>query len=441
MTNPFVDKERSTFLTTKVASSVQLSLLPAWPRDHKELPVVELDVDWVRFSTLNHRTKAEQIREIQQSGNQTLFSANPLGKAAQEAQYKILKQQEGFEDLKTDLAERGQQEYAVVTAEGVLINGNRRAAAIRSLLHDDHNVGAKYIKSIVLPADASNDEILALETELQIAKDFKEQYSWVNEGLLIEELYEKHNHDFAMVARLMHRDAKHVKDTYEKVQQLNQLVSLSDGAYLHVDFIENESAFNELAQAVKNREDGAKQGIRATYFLGTLAGVNYRDLRHLRRDDAAELIEQEFKATPELKSILETIVQPGQAKNDADTLIDGVLGQSEPVSLVQKTLDFFATHGAKEEIKLKDGKELSAKEAYDLVGRAIEKASQEAAEQKKDKEASRAPLKRLQAACADVQRAIDTLPKAKVLGDWDQKAYDKALAELKSLIAGLEKKN
>ena len=316
---------------------------------------------------------------------------------------------------------------------------SRLELRLRRLLHDDHDVGGKYIKAIVLPADATGDEILALETELQIAKDFKEQYSWVNEGLLIEELYEKHNRDFAMVAQLMHRDVKHIRDTYEKVQQLNQLVALSDGAYLHVDFVENESAFNELAQAIKNREEVAKQGIHSTYFLGTLAGVNYRDLRHLRRDDAAELVEEELKAAPELKAIVDTISQPSKQKNEADSLIDGVLGDSQPLPMVQRTLDFFARQSAQGQIKLAGGKEIAAADAYDLIGRAIEKASHEAAEQKKDQEASRAPIKRLQGACSDVQRAIDTLPKAKVLPDWDQNAYESALAQLKSLVASLEK--
>ena len=59
MINPALDQERAEFLNARaVLGKVSL---PAWPRQAKELSLVELEVDWVRFSTLNHRTRAEQI--------------------------------------------------------------------------------------------------------------------------------------------------------------------------------------------------------------------------------------------------------------------------------------------------------------------------------------------------------------------------------------------
>ena len=183
MQNKFMDKERVDFLSEKVKASLKMGLLPAWPRAEKELPLVELEVDWVRFSTLNHRTRAEQRRAIHATGTTDLFTMDPLGQTAQKAQYDILCGQSSFEDLKIDLNERGQQEHAVVTAEGVLINGNRRAAAIRSLLHDDKNLNCRYVRCLVLPADSNCSELLQLETELQVAKDFKQEYSWGEPGV------------------------------------------------------------------------------------------------------------------------------------------------------------------------------------------------------------------------------------------------------------------
>ena len=149
MPNLVLDQERVEFLRAR--SSTKMALLPAWPRPQKELRVVEVEVNWVRFSTLNHRTKAEQLRVIHDLKRPDLFTADPLGNDAQQAQYKILRGQAGFEDLKDDLQVRHQQEYAVISAEGVLINGNRRAAALRSLFYDDHVLDAKYLRCLLLP--------------------------------------------------------------------------------------------------------------------------------------------------------------------------------------------------------------------------------------------------------------------------------------------------
>src|SRR4051812_20419408 len=118
MSNPVLDQDRVAFLKGRQGTSPKRELLAAWPRREKELPVVDVEVDWVRFSTLNHRTKAEQLQEIAKAGQEDLFSADPLGAEAQDAQYRILCAQEGFAKLKDDLKERRQQEPAVISAEG-----------------------------------------------------------------------------------------------------------------------------------------------------------------------------------------------------------------------------------------------------------------------------------------------------------------------------------
>ena len=237
MPNPSLDRDRVEFLAAR--QRIGEEHVAAWPRHAKSLPLVEVDVSWVRFSTLNHRTRAEQRREIARAQRMDLFTSDPLGTEAQQAQYRILQHQNGFSDLRTDLHERGQQEPAILTADGVLINGNRRTAALRSLLLDDHDLTARYVRCLLLPEDATSDELVDLETELQVARDFREEYSWINESFLIEELYEREDRDWGRVAKRVHRTIGDVRAMYEKLQQVHQLVELSAGCRLHVDFDAN----------------------------------------------------------------------------------------------------------------------------------------------------------------------------------------------------------
>lgn len=438
-TNRFMDQERAEYLKAKIQSSPRTAALPAWPRADKDLPLVELEVSWIRFSTLNHRTRAEQLRYSRVKNTPELFTRDPLGGAAQAAQYEILRAQKGFLELKEDLAERKQQENATVTADGVVINGNRRAAALRSLFEDDSRLDARYVRCLVLPADATPEELLALETELQVAKDFKQDYSWVNQALLIEELYEANNRDFDRVARMMHRKASELKDDYEKIQQVNQLVQLSGGARLHVEFEENESAFDELAKHIRSKPAAEKQAVRSVYFLGTLAGVNYRELRHLRRQDADALVRAELEGNRQLDDVLKLATSVAPAADATDDLLAGVLGTPQAPNPVDQLLGLVAAKKPNEALELPSHDAVEMATVLRLVKLAIEKAASEAEEQQKDANAVGAPAERLKKALLDVQRALDALPAARAVPGWNETAFQTALNDLRSKLKDFDK--
>lgn len=441
MQNPVLDQERVEFLRAR--AQTRHELLPAWPRPDKELRVVQVEVDWVRFSTLNHRTRAEQLQAIHLSGRGDLFTADPLGADAQDAQYKILLAQKGFEHLKRDLRERRQQEAVVISAEGILINGNRRVAALRSLYHDEHCFDARYVRCLLLPEDATGDELVDLEAELQIAKDFKEEYTWVNEAMLIEELYEREGRDFAHVSRKMHREEKGVRALYEKLQQLHQLVALSKGTKLHVDFVDNESAFDELAKHVRNKAREEQESVRSSYFLGTLAGVNYRTLRHLRRADAADLVFAELERNPGIGPLLGTLtaaettaVDPG---NDP---LDDLLGDNDaPLSgakRLMRVLGYLATKREEQSLPLVNGDSAVVNDVLKSVQSAVENAAAEAEEQSKDEAAVHAPIARLQEAALKVERAGEMLARARSLPDWNEQEFQTIAEETLSKLAMLK---
>jgi len=431
--NPVLDHERAEFLAAR-GSSGQVPL-PAWPRQDKNLKLVELEVGWVRFSTLNHRTRAEQRAEIARSGDAGLFANDPLGPLAQEAQYNILRAQSGFQDLKQDLDDRAQQEPAVITADGVLINGNRRAAALRSMYVDDNRQGAHYIKCLVLPTDATPAELLDLETELQIARNFKEDYGWINEALLIEELLERENKDFARVATRMHRDQSDVRPLYEKLQQVHQLVDLSGGMRNHIDFNENESAFDELSKHIKNKQPTEAEAVRSVYFLGTLSNVRYRKLRHLRRPDAASIVRKELENDPSLNQLLALADDEAPEISPFDILDDVLGGDAQPGPLTP-LLSLLARKNPEDEIVLGDGNAVDVQDILDSLQSAITAAADEAEEDQRDQTAQTTPLLRVQKAIGEIERALAALPRARTFIGFDETKMAREVARLRDLIDG-----
>ncbi|WP_192255598.1 ParB/RepB/Spo0J family partition protein [Mesorhizobium caraganae] len=436
MFNPAMDQDRVHHLAMRQEASARRALLPAWPRPDKELRVVSLEVDWVRFSTLNHRTKSEQMRVITQSGRSDLFTADPLGVEAQAEQYAILRGQDGFEDIKSDLKERGQQQPAVVTAEGVLINGNRRVAALRSLYLDDKVKSARYVMCLVLPADATMPELVDLETELQIAREFKEDYTWVNEALLIEEIFNREQKDWNRVSSRMHKTSNEVRTQYEKLQQLHQLVDLSNGTRHHADFVDNESAFTELAGYVRNKPAEEAASVRSAYFLGILTGVNYRSLRNLRRPDASTLVRSEIANNVTLAPLLEQ--QATDANDDLD-ILDDVLGE-KPNALggdLNGVLSFFASQGGKAETAF-NGSNVSLSALMSSVGSAVDVAAEEASAQQQDGKAVTAPVGFVTEAIGKITKAAKALPKARTLVGWKEADFKAKLDELKAALSDLE---
>ena len=435
MQNPVLDQERVQYLNARQAtSSGRRMLLPAWPRPEKELPQVHLEVAWVRFSTLNHRTRSEQMRIALQEKRPDLFTADPTGEEAQGWQYRILADQEGFEDLKEDLKRRGQQQPAVVTAEGVLINGNRRAAALRSLFTDDDHQPSRYVSCLVLPADANMREIVDLETELQIAREFKEEYTWVNEALLIEEIFEREGKNWDKVASRMHMDVPSVRGRFEKLQQLHQLVALSQGTRHHADFVLNESAFTELAKHIKGKPAEEAASVRSAYFLGTLTGVNYRTLRHLRRPDASRRVRNELHNDLTLGSLLDE-----DGRQQESDILDDVLGSpgSQQTGDLTSVLAYMARLGQKDEVEL-NGTTVATQDLRDSIRQAVDNAADEAHSEDQDQNAVVAPIRQLDLATKNVRRAADALPKARALKDWNEDEYAKQLERFKAMLGRLE---
>jgi ParB-like chromosome segregation protein Spo0J len=429
--NPHLDRERADFLRSRI-DPTKKERLSAWHHEDKLLPVVELDISWVRFSVLNHRTKAEQQRICRDKDAPDLFASDPLGNAAQDAQFEILKTQQGFEELATDLTTRGQQEPAVVTAEGVLVNGNRRVAALRSIYAKGH-LNAKYVRCIVLPEATGIDEIRRLETELQVAKRFEEDYSWINRLLLIDELLKTNNMDFAIVAKLMRADESDIHSAMQVLGQVDQLVAISNRNYLHIDFEPNESAFTELAKHIANKSPEEAEPAQTAYFMGILSGCTYRELRDLRRSTATRYIAVELEDNETLQSVT-TLTAAPVANDPVDALLEGALGATAAPSQVAQLLPFIAGHPKDERVPLPTGGEIGMDTVLKNVAVVIKQAASEARADDEDHETVKTPLKRAAEAADKLLRAETIIDQARSLDGWNEGTF---IAELDRIVASV----
>lgn len=140
--------------------------------------IISLDVEYLMFRIENSRTEIQQLGYIRRNGLPKNFFNDPEASRVQEAQERILiemiKSKDTGIDFWMDLEKRGQEYPAIITFDGFIVNGNRRVAALKDLKE-------RYISCVVLNDDANPRDIYILEQQLQISKDFREDYHWLNE--------------------------------------------------------------------------------------------------------------------------------------------------------------------------------------------------------------------------------------------------------------------
>ena len=156
------------------------------------LPVIRLPLGEPVYRMANARTQTEQLAYIAEKKlTSDFFESGQDNEEAQQAQHTILK---GFahatagsiKPIIEELERTKQTEPIMITPSGVVVNGNRRLAAMRELYSTRKAEFPTFaeVECMVLPP-LTEDQIDDIETRLQERPETKLPYSWINETLKI----------------------------------------------------------------------------------------------------------------------------------------------------------------------------------------------------------------------------------------------------------------
>lgn len=108
------------------------------------------------------------------------------------------------------LDSNGQQESGIVTKDGVIIDGNRRAMLLKMISNKKEEEG--YFNAIVLPDKLRDNEknIVTLETSYQMGVDSKVDYNPIEKYIRCSELKERHGYSTKEIADIMTEDEKKI---------------------------------------------------------------------------------------------------------------------------------------------------------------------------------------------------------------------------------------
>tara|TARA_Y100001970_G_scaffold281640_1_gene392863 strand:- start:2793 stop:4247 length:1455 start_codon:yes stop_codon:yes gene_type:complete len=173
-------------------------------------------------------------------------------------------------DTLTDINKNGQIQIAVVTKDGIIIDGNRRAMLIKKSQKDN------YLLSVVLEEKYEDDPlaIMKLEASFQELEDEKVAYDPIEKYLRIKEYRQQHGLTLKEIVELENglkeRDIKFNLDVMEMMDAYLRDTG-SQSAYTRLN--NREDAFRDLTRWVNSFNNNSKTGFD---------GFNRRDISNLK---------------------------------------------------------------------------------------------------------------------------------------------------------------
>lgn len=157
-------------------------------------PIVMIPINLPIYRMGNCRTFTAQQSEIAiKERDSNFFNNGQERNDAQEIQHKILfqlaeKKTSSVSAITEILDTEGQREELLITSSGIVVNGNRRLAAMRELYaaKDPKDMRFAYVRCAVLPSDVTKDEVDDIEANLQARPNTKLDYDWIGEAQLIK---------------------------------------------------------------------------------------------------------------------------------------------------------------------------------------------------------------------------------------------------------------
>jgi hypothetical protein len=162
-----------------------------------DLPIIMVPLALPIYRMANFRTRTAQQAYLRRDGKpHDFFSAGEENEAAQQRQHEFLVKfaEEGRQGSITPIIDvlksEKQRQPILLSRRGVVVNGNRRLAAMRSLYDQDSDQFREFshVKCQVLPATATMDEIVEVEVRLQMKQRTELDYDWINECIAVREL-------------------------------------------------------------------------------------------------------------------------------------------------------------------------------------------------------------------------------------------------------------
>ncbi|MEW2487365.1 ParB/RepB/Spo0J family partition protein [Streptomyces sp. NPDC048411] len=407
-----------------------------WRGTPEHLDVIQMPVGNLCYNPATHRIRAQSSHDPTRA---EMLADDPWSTSSQAYLDHLLqalpanptRTDPEFDELVASLKEYGQTEPGLITHEGVLVNGNTRRAALMQLYGPNHAM-----RVAVLPASCDWQDIAAVELSLQLRKEHRRDYSYINRLLAVQELVDQGT-PLSVIAATFRTTTDRCRQDQWVLARIESLIERSKGAGERlslVAFEEQAEKFRELQRAYTKQH--AANPEKAELLLenrlaAMLLGFSKTDVRFIEHDFCDRYLAKvrpaneapaASSASVAIPGLGRAVKGPSVALNAARALTDAVL-HARAVSQLGST--------APQEVTAKAQKELT--ELRSAVDEAISDAGRDA-RIKKRKQAAPA---RLADAGRDVELCVTDLVMSRASQSLDEEAFDDAVTDLRQKLEKL----
>ncbi|MBC2863547.1 hypothetical protein [Streptomyces mexicanus] len=410
-----------------------------WRGEQKHLHVISMPVDMLYFNPDTHRIRAQRTLDPQRN---RVLEQEPWSEPAQTYLHHLLRCRPSnpnqtdpdYLALQDELDDVGQREPGIISPDGILVDGNTRCAALRDL-------GIKDIRVGVLPSDTSRRDINNVELALQLRRDKRREYSYINRLIAIEdELADgRREEDVARDFNIKKTTLQQDRWVYQLINEAIDRSRAASGAVLRlVDFEDHQEKLRELhrdyTKLAKTDPDAAER-LKESRLAMVVLNYAKTTVRLAEADFYTRYLEERLPselrpATQESAAVdipgLDGVVVPDAtaAVKTARALTDALL-QAKASAQAGDKLDAAAVTSADALIK-------SARKTFDA---AVKMAGANAELHKRHV----AVPARLTDAADHVNQCAAEFAEARAKRALDEDAFDDALLTLKASLARLAK--
>lgn len=411
------------------------TLTVEWRGKQIHIPVISMPVDLLTYNPGTHRIKAQ--RSMDPVRERDLETA-PWGESAQNYLHNLLmgdpaepkKVDPSFLALKEDVRVHGQNDPGIITRAGVLINGNTRRAALKEL-------GAANIRVGVLPPDAGYEDLQSIELSLQLRKDHRRDYSFMNFLLALDErvtsrqLVANIQRDFRITSSVFDRSQwilTFVRDAIERSK-----VRLEDGTIAGLSLVEFESHQGKLEElyrayiALARRSPAEADALREQRLLALILNKSKTDLRLIEPDFVRKYMRDKLPATAPSSPLMIPGTKIAVSGPDSELT---ALQQLTNEALQARSLTSAKDAATPAEI-------VGAAKTLSDLDESLIKALDHAGKQARVIKRRLAAADRISDACDNIDYAIEAVAGARSTSNFDPEDLDEVLVTLKSKLAKL----
>ncbi len=224
--------QREATIQNRQQSATEAGTLWDFRGDKASLKIITLPVDLPIYRMDNCRTYSDQQDAIAKDNlAKDIFTKGQELSTVQERQHTILvklarKEATSVSAIMGVLKTEGQRDPILITATGVVVNGNRRLAAMRELYAADESPTSAYahVKCMILPPDTSADEIDDIEANEQARPETKLEYDWIGDAQLVRRQINK-GRTPKNVATQLRRSEADIKNLLQSIDEADMYLN------------------------------------------------------------------------------------------------------------------------------------------------------------------------------------------------------------------------